>query len=159
MREPLRYREHRVPLDGIEETVEAVVELYGGEITSRDPHRVSFQLAPDSESGGIECALSWESDPAGSAGEGIVLFEGGRELAPPKVQRVLLLVVGAAAGLLSLMWPFFPDLGPILVVSAIIAIATFLLTLRMTPGGVGGDMLQKIARTQRMDVEEPELES
>lgn len=158
MLDPVRYREHRVPLDGIEETVEAVIELYGGEITGRDPDRVSFQLAPDRESGGIDCELSWKNDPDGTAGQGIVVFEGGRELAPPKLQRILLLIVGAAAGLLSLMWPFFPDLGPILVVSAVIAIATFLLTLRMTPGGVGGDMLQKIARTQRMSIDEPDLE-
>lgn len=155
MAQPVRYREHRVPLDGVEETVEAVIELYGGVVTEREPGRVSFDLAPEREGGGIDCVISWNPDPSGAPGEGIVVFEGGPELAPPKLRRALLLIIGAIAGVLALMWPFFPELGPILVVSAIVAIATFLLTLRMTSGGVGGDMLEKIARTQRMDRDEP----
>lgn len=155
MSEPVRYREHRVPLDGIEETVEAVVELYDGTVTDRDPDRVVFSLAPDRVEGPLECVLSWQPDPDGAPGQGIVVFEGPAGLAPPKLRRSLLLIVGSVAGLLSLMWPFFPQLGPILIVSAIVAIATFLVTLRMNPGGVGGDMLQKIARTQRKESEEP----
>lgn len=151
MTQGVRYREHRVPLEGIEETVEAVIELYGGEVRERDPARVLFVLFPEHESGGIDCAISWSGDPEGGAGEGIIAFEAGPELAPRKLQKFLLLLIGSAAGILALMWPFFPDLGPILIVSAIVAIATFLLTLRMTPGGIGGEIVQRIARTQRMD--------
>ena len=155
MTQPIQSREHRVPLDGVEETVEAVIELYGGVVTARNPSRVAFDLAPDREEGGIGCVISWQPDPAGAPGEGIVVFDAGPELAPPKLRRAVLLIIGSIAGVLALMWPFFPELGPILVVSAIVAIATFLLTLRMTSSGVGGDMLEKIARTQRMDRNEP----
>ncbi len=154
MTPPVRYREHRVPLGGIEETVEAVVELYGGEVTVRESNRIAFDLSPDGAEGALACSVSWQPDPDGASGQGVLTFEGPPALAPPRLQRVLLLIVGAAAGVLSLMWPFFPQLGPILIVSAIVAIATFLVTLRMNPGGVGGDMLQKIARTQRKENEE-----
>lgn len=146
----IRFREHRVPLDGIAEAAEAIVELYGGTIRERESSLVVFGVpAARNPAIEVECVLSWSDDPDGSPGEGILTLETGRELVPPKSQTVLLLIVGSMAGILSLMWPYFPDLGPILIVAAVIAIATFLLTLRMTPGGLPGDLLRRLARSQR----------
>lgn len=147
----LRFREHRVPLEEIDDTVEAVIELYDGRVTARAADRIDFLLGADEDRTGIQCSIWWRPDPDGAAGEGIVAFESGPELSPPKGRRTLLLLVGSVAGVLAIMWPWFPQLGPLLIVAGVVAIATFLMTLRMTPGGVAGDMLRRIARTQRME--------
>jgi hypothetical protein len=152
MSERVRFLEGRIPLEGIEETAEAVIELYGGRVSDRRADGVTFVLPQRrgvAAAGGVECRLDWEPDPDGVEGEGLVTLEAGKEITAPKIQTVLLLLVGSLGGLLFLLWPFFPDLGPILWVGGVLAIATFLLTLRISPGGVAADLLQRLARAQR----------
>lgn len=152
MSERVKFREGRIPLEGIEETAEAVIELYGGRVSQRRAAGMTFVLPQRrgvAAAGGIECALEWEPDPEGLEGEVVVTLEAGREITAPKIQTVLLLLVGSLGGILFLLWPFFPDLGPILWVGGVVAIATFLLTLRISPGGIAADLLQRLARAQR----------
>lgn len=145
----IRYVEERVPLDGIAETAEEVITAYGGEITAQSDEGRTFSLPRRrgvAASGAVQCELTWEHDDEGI---GIVTLTSGEEVAAPRPQAIALLVVGVIGAILWLLWPFFPNLGPVAWTGGIVAIAAYLLTLKKTPRGVIWSLLQQIADAQR----------
>jgi hypothetical protein len=149
--------EDRIPLDGIEETIAELVELYGGELTASREQARDFTLPlrrGAATGGGVECTLSWA--PAEVDG-GAVTLTCGRELDAPKFQRVLLLLAGVVGALLFMIWPFFPheqQYGTVAWLGGAIAIAVYLMSLRKTSGGIAHDFLQRLARVQRAGVQD-----
>jgi len=145
---PVSFTEERVPVVGIEEGIEELVGLYGGEVTSRDAAQRVFTLPLRrgvAASGGVECRLSWSAD-------GEVTMTCDREVDAPKAQRVLLLAAGVIGSLLFAIWPFFPqrrELGALAWIGGAVAIAVFLITLRKTSGGIALDFLQRLVKRQR----------
>jgi len=136
-------------MEGIEQTVSDVLELYGGEIESRLANEVRFTLPVRravASAGQVGCSLRWE---ATELGEGRITASAERDIAPPKAQRIALLIVGVIGALLWTVWPFFPNLGPLAWLGGTIAFATYFMTLRSTSAGVLSDLVQRIARTQR----------
>ena len=152
------FREDRIPALGIEETVEELVELYGGEITSRGASERRFVLPlrrGSAASGGIECTLSWET----SGEQATVRMVCDREIDAPKAQRIALLLAGAIGSILFMLWPFFSarrEFGAIAWIGGAVAIAVYFLTLRKTSGGLAWDFLQRLARRQRQSVSDSE---
>jgi len=146
--QPVTFTEESVPVGDIEDGVEEMVDLYGGEVTARDPNARRFTLPLRrgiSTSGGVECRLSWSD-----AGE--VTMTCDREIDAPKWQRVLLLAVGVVGALLFTVWPFFPqrrEFGALAWIGGAVAIAVYFLTLRKTSGGIALDFLQRLVRRQR----------
>jgi hypothetical protein len=152
MAEPVEFVEDRIPVDGIEETVSELVELYGGEVTRSALHERVFVLQLRrgmSAAGGVECTLSWAPD---SDSQATVKLLCNRDVDAPKAQRILLLLAGAIGSLLFLAWPFFPasrEMGTLAWVGAAVAIAVFFMARRRTSGGLAFDFLQRLARRQR----------
>ncbi len=148
-----QFTEDRVPLPGIAEAIDELVELYGGEMqASRDlerrfvlPLRRGVAVA-----GGVECTVSWATDADGQATVTLVCS---REVEAPKGQRIAILVVGVIGALLFTIWPFFgkaaTQLGTLAWVGGFVALAVYFLTLRRTSGGIAYDFLQRLARRQR----------
>jgi hypothetical protein len=149
--------EDGVPVEGIEGTIEELVELYGGELTSSSENRRQFTLPLRrgvATAGGVECTLSWAP---GDAGEATVRLVCDRDVDAPKGQRIALLVAGVIGSLLFMIWPFFAnarELGTLAWVGGAIALAVYFLTLRRTSGGVASDFLARLARRQRASVTE-----
>lgn len=149
--------EDNVPTEGIEETVEELVDLYGGELTARRDTARDFTLplrrgVPTS--GGVECTLSWAADADRNA---TVTMLTSRDVDAPKFQRVLLLVAGLAGAMMFMLWPFYPHekaYGTLAWLGGAIAIAVYLMTLRRTSGGIAADFLQRLAKRQRAVREE-----
>jgi len=146
--QPVSFAEDDVPLAGIEEGVEELVDLYGGEVTAREAASRRFTLPLRrgiSTGGGVECSLSWSE-------RGEVTMTCDRDIDAPKVQRVLLLVVGVIGALLFTIWPFFPqrrEWGALAWIGGAVAIAVYFLTLRKTSGGLALDFLHRLVRRQR----------
>jgi hypothetical protein len=141
--------EDRIPLDRIEETVEELVELYGGELKAHDVDNERRFVLPlrrgVATSGGVECTLSWAPD-------GTVRMRCDRDVDAPKVQRVLMLIAGVVGAVLFMLWPFYPaqrEWGTLAWIGGAIALAVYFLTLRRTSGGIANDFLQRLARRQR----------
>jgi len=146
--QPVSFAEDEVPLAGIEEGVEELVDLYGGEITAREvtSRRFTLPLRRGISTGGaVECSLSWSES-------GEVTMTCDRDIDAPKVQRVLLLVVGVIGALLFTIWPFFPqrrEWGALAWIGGAVAIAVYFMTLRKTSGGLALDFLHRLVRRQR----------
>jgi hypothetical protein len=155
---PVTFTEDRVPAEGIAQTVDELVELYGGEMTSSEGVQERRFILPlrrgVASSGGVECTLSWA--PA-DAEETTVTLVCNRDVDAPKSQRILLLGAGVIGALLFTMWPFFPrastQLGALAWIGGAIAIAVYVLSLRKTSGGLASDFLNRLARRQRSMVE------
>jgi hypothetical protein len=153
---PVALTEDRIPLEGIEETIDELIELYGGELTASHAQARDFTLPlrrGTATGGAVECTVSWA--PAEADG-GAVTLTCGRELDAPKLQRILLLVAGVVGALLFMIWPFFPhekQYGTVAWLGGAIAIAVYLMSLRKTSGGIAHDFLQRLARTQRAGVQ------
>ena len=149
---PVEFVEDRVPAEGIEETIDELVVLYGGEIKESRANAREFTLPLRrgvATGGSIECTLSWVRDPGGDATLTLVCD---REVDAPKLQRVLLLLAGVAGSVLFMLWPFFPErkeFGTLAWLGGAVALAVYFLTLRKTSGGLAWDFLQRVARTQR----------
>jgi hypothetical protein len=145
---PVSFSEERVPVGRIEEGVDEMVDLYGGEITSRGASERRFTLPLRrgvATSGGVECRLSWTSG-------GEITMTCDRDVDAPKAQRVLLLVAGVVGALLFTVWPFLPqrrEFGALAWIGGAIALAVYFLTLRKTSGGIALDFLQRLVRRQR----------
>ena len=149
----IEFTEDRIPSEGLPETVDELVELYGGEMqASRDrerqfilPLRRGVPVA-----GGVECTVSWAIDVADQATVKLVC---NRDVDAPKSQRIAVLVIGVIGALLFTVWPFFgkaaTQLGTLAWVGGFVALAVYFLTLRRTSGGVAYDFLQRLARRQR----------
>lgn len=141
------FAEHDVPLEGIEETVDEVIELYGGRITETAPGRITFALPSRRAVRGttdFECTALWSGSERGR-----VELSADREFVPSKARAIVLLGLGACGAILAMMWPFFPQMANLSGVGAILAVAVFLLTLRVKPGGIVAELLQRIAESQR----------
>lgn len=154
MSEPkaLELSEDGVPFAGIEETLDELVNLYGGEITAERSQARDFRLPLRrgmAGGGGVECTVSWAPLDQTDA---VVTLVCNRNVDAPKLQRVLLLVAGVIGAVLFMLWPFFPGeraYGTLAWVGGITAIAVYLMTLRRTSGGLASDFLQRLAARQR----------
>jgi hypothetical protein len=155
---PVTFTEDRVPAAGIAQTIDELVELYGGEVTPSEAARERRFVLPlrrgVASSGGVECTLTWA--PA-EAEETTVTLVCNRDVDAPKSQRILMLGAGVIGALLFTMWPFFPkasmELGALAWIGGAIAVAVYLLSLRKTSGGLASDFLSRLARRQRSTVE------
>lgn len=145
---PVELTEDRVPIANIEENLEELVDLYGGEITNRRESDCAFTLPLRrgvASAGTVECTLSWTA-------EGFVKLVCDRNVDAPRVQRILLLVAGVVGSVMFMLWPFFPHetgYGTLAWTGGILAIAVYLMTLRKTSGGIAHDFLQRLAKRQR----------
>jgi hypothetical protein len=149
----IEFTEDRIPSEGLPESVDELVELYGGEMqASRDRER-QFILPLRrgvAVAGGVECTVSWAVDAGDQATVKLVC---NREVDAPKSQRIAILVIGVVGALLFTIWPFFgkasTQLGTLAWVGGFLALAVYFLTLRKTSGGLAYDFLQRLARRQR----------
>ena len=150
--------EDDVPFEGIEETIDELVDLYGGSITARRERARELTLPLRrgvAASGGIACTVSWTPDDDTHAS---VTLACDRNVDAPKAQRVLLLIAGVAGALVFMLWPFFPGekaYGSLAWIGGTIAIAVYLMTLRKSSGGIAYDFLRRLADRQRVQWEEP----
>jgi hypothetical protein len=154
---PVEFTEDRIPLAGIAETVEEMVELYGGEVTGSREDGRDFILPlrrSVAAAGGVECSLIWT---AGEAGELVVTIRCNREVDAPRGQRIALLGAGVIGALLFTIWPFFPhagtQLGALSWIGGAVALTVYFMTLRKTSGGIAYDFLQRVAARQRVAAE------
>ncbi|HYI09602.1 MAG TPA: hypothetical protein VEK57_11110 [Thermoanaerobaculia bacterium] len=144
--------EDRIPLEGIEETIEELVDLFGGNITAERDRARDFILPLRrgiATGGGVECTVSWA--PA-AEGDGTVTMTCNRDVDAPKTQRILLLAAGVIGAVMFMLWPFFPhekEYGTLAWLGGAVAIAVYLMTLRKTSGGIAHDFLQRLATRQR----------
>ena len=149
---PVEFTEDRIPMDGIEETISDLVELYGGEMTASGGNQRQFTLPLRrgvAAAGGVDCTVSWA---AATDGQAVVTLVCNRDVDAPKVQRVAFLVAGVAGSLLFMVWPFFAhsrEMGALAWIGGILALAVYFMTLRKTSGGLAYDFLQRLARAQR----------
>lgn len=149
---PVELTEDRLPVEGIEEGIGELVDLYGGEITAERERARDFILPLRrgfAGGGGVECTISWAPHDENLA---TVTLTANRHVDAPKAQRVLLLLAGAIGSVLFMLWPFFPkerQYGALAWLGGLIAIAVYLLTLRKTSGGIAVDFLQRLAARQR----------
>ena len=148
----LELSEDRVPVAGIEEAVEELVDLYGGEVTARRADARDFRLPLRrgiASGGAVECTVSWAADDERDATVRLVT---NRDVDAPKGQRILLLLAGVLGSVMFMLWPFFPGeraFGTLAWLGGIVALAVYLMTLRKTSGGIAHDFLQRLAARQR----------
>lgn len=142
------YSEQDVPTEGISETAEDVIQMLGGRVVGREESALRFTIPrrrADESSGALECVLEWDVEA-----EGTVRLTSDAEIEAGRMQRIALLVVGAAGALAFTLWPFFPMMGPLAGVGLVLAIAVYLLTLRRSPHGLIGGLLHEIVRVQEL---------
>jgi hypothetical protein len=145
---PVSFTEESVPLDGIDDGIDEMIDLYGGESVERNANERRFTLPLRrgvATSGGVECRLSW-------SGAGELTMTCDRDVDAPKWQRILMLSAGVIGSLLFMIWPFFPqrrEFGALAWVGGAVALAVYFLTLRKTSGGIALDFLQRLVRRQR----------
>ncbi|HYC59659.1 MAG TPA: hypothetical protein VEK79_08835 [Thermoanaerobaculia bacterium] len=148
----VQFTEDRIPVDGIEEGVAELVELYGGQVIASRLNERDFTLPLRrgmATSGAVECTISWAAE---AGGEATVTLTCNRDVDAPKAQRVLLLLAGVAGAVMFMLWPFFPGekaYGTLAWLGGVVAIAVYLMTLRKTSGGIAYDFLQRLAARQR----------
>ena len=153
---PVEFTEDRIPADGIEEAIDELVDLYGGEIKASRLNEREFVLPLRrgvATSGGVQCTVSWAKD---AANEATVRLVCDRDVDAPKAQRIALLVAGVVGSMFFMIWPFFPhqqELGTLSWMGGIVALAVYFLSLRRTSGGIAFDFLQRLARRQRSTME------
>jgi hypothetical protein len=152
MTEPVAFTEDRIPSEGIEETIDELVELYGGEMGESRERAREFTLPLRrgvATAGAVKCTISWA--PA-DEGEATVTLSCDREVEAPKAQRVAMLLAGVIGALLFTLWPFFgkgTELGTLAWIGGAVALAVYFLTLKKTSGGIAFDFLQRLAKRQR----------
>lgn len=155
----VEFTEDRVPFDGIEETIDELVELYGGAMTAERDQARDFTLPLRrgvTTGGAVECTVSWARDDERDA---TVTLTCNRDVDAPKAQRVFLLLAGVAGALMFMLWPFYPgekQFGTLAWLGGVIAIAVYIMTLRKTSGGIAYDFLNRLAARQRAELEAPE---
>jgi hypothetical protein len=148
----LSITEDRIPAQGLEESIDELVEVYGGEMTERAAASRTFVLPLRrgvATAGGVQCTLSWV---VGDDDEATLTMDCDRAVDAPRAQRVLMLVAGVVGALLFMLWPFFPnqkEFGTLAWLGGIIALAVYLMSLRKTSGGIAHDFLQRLAARQR----------
>ncbi len=156
---PLELTEDRIPLAGMDETIQELVEVYGGTMGASRERQCDFTLplrrgVPGA--GAVECTVSWAPHDEHDA---TVTLTCHRNVDAPRMQRVLLLIIGVAGAMMFMLWPFFPherEFGALAWIGGAVAIAVYLMTLRKTSGGIAHDFLQRLAARQRAARDEPE---
>lgn len=154
---PVSFTEEEVPLEGIEESIDELVELYGGQMSEETGFRRSFVLPLRrgvAAGGGVHCTVDWKADGEGTAA---VTLTCDRDVDAPRLQRILMLIVGVAGALTFTVWPFFPrgnDAGALAWIGGALAIAVYFLTLRKTSGGIAFDFFRRLVGRQREQAEE-----
>lgn len=149
---PVEFVEDGVPYAGIEDALQELVFVYGGEIRNSHANVREFVLplrrgVPTS--GAVLCTLSWVP---GQPGQATVTLVCDREVDAPKFQRILMLVAGVVGAVLFMLWPFFPErkeFGTLAWLGGAVALSVYFLSLRRTSGGLAYDFLQRLARRQR----------
>lgn len=146
------FTEDRIPFVGMEEAIDELIDLYGGESIERAERTRRFALPLRrglAAGGGVECTLAWQADDETDA---TVTLTCDRNVDAPRPLRILLLTCGVIGALLFTIWPFFPhrkEFGALAWMGGAVAIAVYVLTLRKTSGGLAYDFLQRLARRQR----------
>lgn len=149
---PVELSEDRIPFEQIEQTIDELVELYGGEIVSSTERERKFVLPlrrAVPSAGAIECTLTWAADDEREATVQLVCD---RDVDAPKVQRIALLVAGVIGSVLFMLWPFVQarrEFGALAWIGGAIMIAVYFMTRRLTSGGIASDFLARLARHQR----------
>lgn len=144
----VRYVEDRIPLEGIEDAVEAMVAAHGGSVRRETRDAVSFALPVRrgvAASGEIRGTIRWEPGDEG----GRVTIEADDEERVARGPYLALLIAGTVGSLLFILWPFFPALGPASWVGGALAFAAYFLTLKRSRGGTIARLLDNIASAQR----------
>ena len=150
--QPVEFTEDRIPVDGIEQAITELVDLYGGEIKSSRLNEREFVLPLRrgiASSGGVQCTVSWA---ANETNEATVKLVCDRDVDAPKAQRIAMLAAGVVGSMFFMIWPFFPhqqELGTLAWMGGIVALAVYFMSLRKTSGGIAFDFLQRLARRQR----------
>jgi hypothetical protein len=150
----VEYSEEGVPLEGIDETIEAVVLSHGGVITGSSQGEIRFHLPlrPGvAATGSIEARFGWEKDSDDPRG-GIVTLTADDEVSRPSWSYVALLLAGTVGALLFILWPFYPALGAASWVGGALAFSAWFLTLKRSRSGLIARMLDNVADAQRMRV-------
>ena len=148
----MQLTEEGVPVEGLDESVRELVEMYGGTVTASREREHEFTLPLRrgvASSGSVECTVSWADQT--------ITMSCDREVDAPKYQRVMLLLAGVIGSILFLLWPFYPaqrEYGTLAWLGGAIAIAVYVISLRRTSGGIVADFLQRLARRQRERLEE-----
>lgn len=152
---PVEFTEDRVPMDGLEGTIEELVELYGGAMQQPQDQLAQRQFILPlrrgvATAGGVHCTLSWASEGDGDA---LLRLVCDRDIDAPRGQRIAMLGAGVVGSLMFTVWPFFPkaasQLGALAWLGGIVALAVYFLSLRKTSGGVAFDFLRRLAGRQR----------
>jgi hypothetical protein len=146
----VEFVEDGVPLEGIDQAASDLIRLYGGDVRSSAGNRIEFDLPARrgvAASGRIGCTMTWESDPDPDS-EGIVTIFAEREVATPRHSQILLLVAGTVGALAFTLWPFFPEMGQVACVGAIVAIGAYLLSIKMSRIGIVAALLNELAEEQ-----------
>jgi len=152
MTEVSQFIEDRIPAAGIEETIDELVELYGGSIreSRANEREITLPLRRGlATAGAVECTVSWAAD---EAGEATVTLRCDRDVDAPKAQRVAMLVAGVIGSLMFMMWPFTSrgtEFGTLAWIGGAVALAVYFMTLKKTSGGIAYDFLQRLAKRQR----------
>lgn len=146
--------EDRIPVAGIEQAIEEMIELYGGKLRETRDREREFTLPLRrgvATSGAVDCTISWT---ANEAGEASVTLRTDRDVDAPKAQRVAILAAGVIGALTFMLWPFAmhgTEYGTLAWIGGLVAIAVYFLTLKKTSGGLAYDFLQRLARRQRAE--------
>ena len=154
---PVELTEDRIPFDGIEEAIDELVDLYGGEIIDSRERERRFVLPIRRgmpSAGAVECTLAWSADDDREATVQLVCD---RDVDAPKAQRIALLVAGVVGSVLFMLWPFVHarrEFGALAWIGGAIMIAVYFMTRRRTSGGIASDFLARLARHQRAGVAE-----
>ena len=148
----MQLTEDGVPVEGLDQSVHELVEMYGGTVTASREREHEFTLPLRrgvASSGSVECTVSWADQR--------ITMSCDREVDAPKYQRVMLLLAGVIGSILFLLWPFYPaqrEYGTLAWLGGAVAIAVYIISLRRTSGGIVADFLQRLARRQRERHEE-----
>ncbi len=154
--------EDRIPRAGLEETIEELVEAFGGTMQEESGPKRSFVLPLRrgvAGAGSIACSIVWQE---GDQLETEVTLTCDRNVDAPKMQRILMLAAGVVGVLLFMLWPFYPhqkEFGTLAWLGGIVAITVYLMTLRKASGGIADDFLQRLAERQRSLVEDPAVQT
>ncbi len=154
---PVKFTEDRIPVEGIEDTIGELVDLYGGEMRESRASERRFILPLRrgiAIAGSVECTVSWVTN---EESEATVTLTCDRDIDAPKLQRVMILVVGVIGALLFTIWPFFyqkPQFAALAWIGGAVAIAVYFLSRRKTSGGIAFDFLQRLATRQRATEEQ-----
>jgi len=140
------FTEESVQLEGIDETIAVVASGSGGHLVSSAPGTATIMLPLRRGAAGLgmmQCQITWPAE----ANEGPVTVTAEGE-GPTSKMRIVILVIGVIGATAYMWWPFFPNLGPIAWIGAVVAFGAYFMTLKRTPGGIASEFLERLAGEQ-----------